>query len=143
MAQVSVQDTVLTGIPGEPRLIGGKCPDCGNVVFPMQKDCPKCTGDRIEQVELSTKGVLWTWTIQGFAPKSPPYIGETDPENFEAYGVGYVELPGEVKVEARLTENDPTRLRVGMEMELTVVPLAVDEEGNEVVTFAFKPVENN
>ena len=143
MAQVSVQDTVLTGIPGEPRLIGGKCPDCGNVVFPMQKDCPKCTGDRIEQVELSTKGVLWTWTIQGFPPTSPPYIGETDPENFEAYGVGYVELPGEVKVEARLTENDPTRLRVGMEMELTVVPLAVDEEGNEVVTFAFKPVENN
>ena len=75
MAQVSVQDTVLTGIPGEPRLIGGKCPDCGNVVFPMQKDCPKCTGDQIEKVELSTKGVLWTWTIQGFPPKSPPYIG--------------------------------------------------------------------
>jgi uncharacterized OB-fold protein len=109
----------------------------------MQKDCPKCTGDRIEQVELSTKGVLWTWTIQGFPPKSPPYIGEIDPENFEAYGVGYVELPGEVKVEARLTENDPTRLRVGMEMELTVVPLAIDEEGNEVVTFAFQPTENN
>jgi uncharacterized OB-fold protein len=143
MAQVSVQDTVLTGIPGEPRLIGGKCPDCGNVVFPMQKDCPKCTGDQIEKVELSTKGVLWTWTIQGFPPKSPPYIGETDPETFEAYGVGYVELPGEVKVETRLTENDPTRLRVGMEMELTVVPLAIDEEGNEVVTFAFQPIENN
>ena len=66
-----------------------------------------------------------------------------DPENFEAYGVGYVELPGEVKVEARLTENDPTRLRVGMEMELTVVPLAIDEEGNEVVTFAFQPSDNN
>ena len=143
MTQVSVQDTVLVGIPGEPRLIGGKCPDCGNHVFPMQKDCPKCTGDQIEKVELSTKGILWTWTIQGFPPMSPPYIGETDPENFEAYGVGYVELPGEVKVEARLTENDPTRLRVGMEMELTVVPLAIDEEGNEVVTFAFQPTENN
>ena len=143
MVQVSVQDTVLTGIPEEPRLIGGKCPDCDNHVFPMQKDCPKCTGDQIEKIELSTKGILWTWTIQGFPPKSPPYIGETDPENFEAYGVGYVELPGEVKVEARLTENDPARLRVGMEMELTVVPLAIDEEGNEIVTFAFRPTENN
>ena len=143
MTQVSVQDTVLVGIPGKPRLIGGKCPDCGNHVFPMQKDCPKCTGDQIEKVELSTKGTLWTWTIQGFPPKAPPYIGETDPDNFEAYGVGYVELPGEVKVETRLTENDPTRLRVGMEMELTIVPLAIDEEGNEVVTFAFQPVENN
>ena len=56
MTQVSVQDTVLVGIPGKPRLIGGKCPDCGNHVFPMQKDCPKCTGDQIEKVELSTKG---------------------------------------------------------------------------------------
>ncbi len=54
-----------------------------------------------------------------------------------------MELPGEVKVEARLTENDPTRLQVGMEMELTVVPLALDEEGNEVVTFAFRPTGNN
>ena len=83
MAQVSVQDTVLVGIPGEPRLIGGKCPDCGNHVFPMQKDCPKCTSDQIEKVELSTKGTLWTWTIQGFPPKSPPYIGEIAPDNLK------------------------------------------------------------
>ena len=32
-------------------------------------------------------------------------------EEFEPYGVGYVELPGEVRVEARLTESDPARLR--------------------------------
>ena len=102
--------------------------------------------------ELGIFSVMWSEhcsykntrsLLKGFPTKSPRYIGETDPENFDAYGVGYVELPGEVKVEARLTENDPTRLRVGMEMELTVVPLAIDEEGNEVVTFAFQPTENN
>ena len=51
-----------------------------------------------------------------------PYVGPTTP--FEPYGVGYVELPGEVRVEARLTEADPARLRIGMPMELTVVPAA-------------------
>jgi len=29
-----------------------------------------------------------------------------------------------------------------MEMELILVPLTTDEDGNEVLTFAFKPVEN-
>ena len=76
---------------------------------------------------LARRGTLWSWTIQRFRPKSPPYTG---PEEFEPYGVGYVELPGEVRVEARLTEADPDKLRIGMEMELTLLP---------GTTFAFRP----
>ena len=56
------------------------------------------------------------------------------------FGVGYVELPGEVKVETRLTESDPDVLAPGMEMELVLVPFRTDDDGNEVVTFAFRPV---
>ena len=56
------------------------------------------------------------------------------------FGVGYVELAGEVKVEARLTETDPELLGTGMEMELVLVPFRTDDDGNEVVTFAFRPV---
>ena len=94
----------------------------------------------METVELATRGTLWTWTVQGFPPKSPPFIGPSTPETFEAYGVGYVELPNQVKVESRLTEADPAKLKIGMEMELCLVPLAVDSEGNDVMTFAFRPV---
>jgi len=50
-----------------------------------------------------------------------------------------VELGGEVRVETRLTDTEG--LRVGMEMELVLVPFRTDDEGNEVVTFAFRPVE--
>ena len=56
----------------------------------------------------------------GFPPKSPPYPGTAG--DFVPYGVGYVELPGQVRVEARLTESDPAKLRIGMEMELVLVP---------------------
>jgi len=60
----------------------------------------------VEERLLERTGTLYTWTVQGFRPK-PPYAG---PEGFEPYGVGYVELPGEVRVEARLTVADPDGL---------------------------------
>jgi uncharacterized OB-fold protein len=82
---------------------------------------------------------LWAWTTQEFPPPSPPYAGPTGAD-FVPFGVGYVELPGEVKVETRLTEADAGALRAGMEMELVLVPFRTDDDGNEVVTFAFRPV---
>jgi uncharacterized OB-fold protein len=92
----------------------------------------------MEEVLLARRGRLWAWTTQSFPPPAP-YAGPTG-EEFVAFGVGYVELAGEVKVESRLTESDPAKLVNGMEMELVVVPLRVDDDGNEVVTFAFRPV---
>ena len=59
---------------------------------------------------------------------------------FEPYGVGYIELPGEVRVEARLTESDPKRLEIGMPMELTLIPVP---GANEKLTFAFRPLEED
>jgi hypothetical protein len=54
------------------------------------------------------------------------------------YGVGYVELADGVRVETRLTETEG--LENGIEMELVLVPFRTDADGNEVVTFAFRPV---
>jgi uncharacterized OB-fold protein len=85
---------------------------------------------------LPRRGRLWAWT-QHFPPPSPPYAGPTG-DAFVPYGVGYVQLADEVKVEARLTQTQG--LRIGMDMELVLVPFRNDEQGNEVVTFAFRPV---
>jgi uncharacterized protein len=97
----------------------------------------------VERTPLSNVGVLWTFTIQGFPPKSPPYKGNADPATFVPFGVGYVELPGQVKVEARLTESDPAKLRIGMEMKMVLDVLGTDADGNELVTFAFAPVSTS
>jgi uncharacterized OB-fold protein len=142
MVQVSINEYIMELDGQKPVLKGVKCKDCGNHVFPVQNGCPKCAGADMEPVSLGNRGTLWAWTIQGFPPKAPPYLGETDPSKFKPYGVGYVELPGEVKVEARLTESDPAMLKTGMEMELVLDPLTIDEDGNEVVTFAFSPINN-
>ena len=53
---------------------------------------------------LSSNGTVWGFTVQRFAPKSPPYVV---PEGgFVPFAVGYVELPEGVKVEAVLDCTD-------------------------------------
>ena len=122
----------------EPQLIGSKCADCGMVTFPTQASCPRCGSTAMEEHLLARRGTLWAWTTQSFPPP-PPYAGPSG-KDFVPFGVGYVELGGEIKVEARLTENDPEKLAHGMEVELVVVPFRTDDDGNEVVTFAFRPL---
>ncbi|HZR11759.1 MAG TPA: OB-fold domain-containing protein [Acidimicrobiia bacterium] len=139
MARVPVADALFTWPSDDPQLIGSRCTSCGIVTFPVQESCPRCAFTDMEEHLLPRRGRLWAWTTQSFPPPSPPYSGPTG-DAFVPYGIGYVELPGEVKVESRLTEADPAVLRDGMEMELAIVPFRTDDEGNEVVTFAFAPV---
>ena len=128
-----VAEGLFTWPADEPRLIGSRCRACGVTSFPARRCCPACTSVDGEERLLGRTGTLHTWTVQGFRPK-PPYAG---PEEFEPYGVGYVELPGEVRVESRLTVADPDRLRIGMVMDLVIVPFG------DAVTYAFAPAEGS
>ena len=139
MTQVPVAEGIFTFPAAEPQLIGAKCRACGIVTFPAQDSCPRCASTDMAEHLLARRGRLWAWTTQDFPPPAPPYSGPTG-KDFVPFGVGYVELPGEVKVETRLTSADPARLTSGMEMELVLVPFRTDADGNEVVTFAFRPV---
>jgi uncharacterized OB-fold protein len=139
MAQVPVADGIFTGPGDDPQLIGSRCRQCGIVTFPRQESCPRCASTDMAEHLLARRGRLWAWTTQEFPPPSPPYAGPAG-DAFVPFAVGYVELPGELKVESRLTESDAATLVPGMEMELVLVPFRTDDDGNEVVTFAFRPV---
>jgi uncharacterized OB-fold protein len=90
----------------------------------------------MDEALFDRRGTLWTFTTQQFIPKSPPYIRAETEETFRPYGVGYVEFEGQARVEGRLTESDPSKLRIGMEMETVVIELV-----DGVSTYAFQPVE--
>jgi len=137
--RVPVQEGLFTWPSDSPQLIASRCSACGDVVFPRQQSCPECSSEDVEETLLSRRGTIWTWTIQNFPPPIPPYAGSGDRDTFVPYGVAYVELPEGVRVEGRLTENDPEKLSIGMEMELVVETFANDDDGNELVTFAFRP----
>jgi uncharacterized protein len=130
---VPVAVGLIAGTAADPRLIGSQCERCGTVTFPRQGSCPRCTSEDVRERLLSPRGTLWTWTVQCFEPKSPPYAGSG---GFEPYAVGYVELPGEVRVETRLTDVGPEELEIGMPMELTLIPAPGD---SGALTFAFRP----
>lgn len=124
----------------EPQLIGSKCPECGVVSFPVQDSCPGCPSEKTEEVLLPNRGTIWTFTTQEFRPKDP-YIGpEPKDQDWQPYGVAYVDLGDLVKVEARLTESDWHKLKIGQEVKMVLIPFGTDDDGNEIVNFAFAPV---
>jgi uncharacterized OB-fold protein len=139
VAQVPIAEGLFTWPSDEPRLIASACEACDLVVFPAQRFCPGCSGDSVAERLLEPRGSLYTWTTQSFPPVAPPYIGDTGKETFEPYGIGWVQLSDTLMIEARLTESDPEKLDFGMPVELVLIPLTVDDEGNEVLSFAFQP----
>jgi uncharacterized OB-fold protein len=122
-----------------PRLIGSKCKVCGTVVFPKASGCARCGSDQLDDHLLPPRGTLFTFTTQQFLPKEP-YTGPETEDDFLGFALGYVELPGEVMVETRLTERDVSKLTIGMEMELVLVPFRRDPDGVDVMWYAFRPV---
>jgi len=122
-----------------PALLGSRCNACGFHAFPPAASCTLCGAVDPEIVQLPRRGTLWAWTIQRFMPKEPYRSFETR-ETFRQYGVGYIELPGALRVESRLTENDPAKLRIGQEMELALYVHRIEADGTEVMNYAFKPV---
>jgi uncharacterized protein len=113
-----------------PRLIGGRNRVTGRIVFP----CPPSA--EFEPYPLKSEGVVWSYTIQRYRPKSPPYAG---PEAFQPWPVAYVALEGETMVEARLANVDFGAIEIGMRVELTPVPLDPDTAGSPFIP-AFQPV---
>ena len=134
-----IAEGLFTWPSENPALLCSRCQDCGRAAFPAQGSCAACCSTDVEVEELPRRGTLWTWTVQRFLPKSPYNSGETM-ETFRPYGVGYVELPGGVRVEGRLTESTPEELQIGMEMEVVFYPFRTEEDGTEVINFAFSPV---
>ncbi|MEM4530863.1 MAG: zinc ribbon domain-containing protein, partial [Thermofilaceae archaeon] len=45
------------------RLIGGRCPSCGNVTYPHRLVCPFCGYEGLEPIELPRRGKVVTFTV--------------------------------------------------------------------------------
>lgn len=124
---------------GAPHLLAGRCEQCGTYVFPPRaNNCPNpgCDGDSLAQVPLSRRGTLWSYTENQYAPP-PPY---PSPDPFEPFAVAAVELAAEgIIVLGKVVEGTlAADLTVGMPMELTTMPLYVDDDGVERVVYAWR-----
>jgi len=142
MKQRSIDSTLFKWPAAAPALLASSCSQCGAMAFPTATSCKACGSLAVNEIELPRSGTLWAWTVQRFMPKTPYHSSETA-ETFKPYGIGYVELPGALRIEARLTENDPQKLEVGLPMTLTFYVHRVDADGTEVINYAFEPVRGD
>jgi len=135
MALAPIAEGLFEVVEGVPHLIGGRRKSDGRMVFPNPTGSE---GQNYDPVRLSPEGRLWSFTVQRFRPKSPPYAGGDDEKSFRPYALGYVELPGEVIVEGRIDTDDFASLKVGAPMRLKLTPFR--KTGGDVLAYAFEPI---
>jgi uncharacterized OB-fold protein len=68
----------------------------------------------------AAEGTLWTWTVQRFPPKSPPFV--PPPDGFQPFAVGHVELADGVRLAAVIDVADLGSLHIGMRLSVERTP---------------------
>jgi uncharacterized OB-fold protein len=116
---------------GKPVLLGSRCPECGAYYFPKRHICIACSHEGLEEAELSGRGKVWTYTIAGQTP--PGSLIEAP------YALAVVELPEKVAIRSVLTDVDLDAVKVGMDVEIKLVKMKEDDDGNDVVSYMFRP----
>jgi uncharacterized OB-fold protein len=118
----------------KPYLIGTKCKICGYVGFPKLMVCPRCVKkDTMEEVHLSGKG-----KIDMFSTCFAALPG------FQAPSVqGYINLEEGGRIWSLITGTEPSdeALKIGMDVELVIEKLREDSEGNEIMSYKFRPTK--
>lgn len=116
------------GKAGSPTLLAGRCMHCNETFFPRLNICPRCL-EALETITLGNIGILYTYTIVHVAPR-----GFTGP-----YAIGYVDLPEGVRLFAQLDVQDFAILRPGLNMMAGWGQIRVDEQGQPVYSYTFRP----
>lgn len=117
------------GADGRPVLVGSRCGACGQVHFPRKPVCPDCGRRDVEEVELSRRGRVYSFTTvyQGPAGFRTPYV------------IGYVDLPEGLRIFTQLVGTQPPAL--DQPVVLDIGPVKEEDSETEVIGIRFRPVE--
>ena len=119
------------------HLKGSRCLSCGITLFGARYACENCCSKELENVTLSREGKIYSYTIAHYPPP-PPYAGPIDP--FVPYAIAWVDLSDSVRVLSTLTDCKFENLEIGLDVELVIKKGWTDKNGNQVVTYSFKPI---
>ncbi|MBI4186169.1 MAG: OB-fold domain-containing protein [Chloroflexi bacterium] len=137
--QILVGEGLFTWPSDKPKLIATHCKSCGDYFFPKSFTChnPKCKEKQVEEVTLSQRGKLWSYSVL-YYPPPPPFVPR-DP--FEPIPIAEVEIPEGLKIIGMMEGIKPKDIKIGMTLELTVGTLYTDKNGNDVIGWKFTPVK--
>jgi uncharacterized OB-fold protein len=135
---VPVAEGLFSETADGPRLLGSRCATCATPYFPRSAVChnPECRESKMEEADFGPRGTLWSCAIQNYPPPAPARYEEP----YTPYALGMVDMPEGLRVLGRISTDDPESVQVGAEVELVLERLYLDESGNEVITWKFKPI---
>jgi len=95
----------------EKKLLIQHCPDCGVHQFFPQAHCRECLSEKLEWVESTGKGTVYSFTVIHRAPSSTF-------EQDVPYTVALVDLDEGCRMISNIVDVDPQAVRVGMSVEV-------------------------
>lgn len=93
----------------EHRLAVQRCQDCGDTIFYPRSVCPACMSDRIEWINASGRGVIYSYTV---IHRAPPGFGDSVP-----YVVALIDLVEGVRLMSNVV-NPASDVRIGAPVEV-------------------------
>lgn len=116
---------------GNPVLLGSYSPAAKTYFWPRRKRCP-ITLEPVEDCELSTEGVIYSWTYVLM-----PWLGSMEMDSGGGFGACQVDLPEGVRVQAPL-DGQMGDWAIGQPVRLVTRVLDRDSDGNELCSIAFR-----
>ena len=126
--RVPFKEGLIEEVSGRWVLMGCRCKQCGEIIYPIKNVCLNCLNRDMERSDLSRIGKLYSFTIVHMPSEhfQPPYA------------IGWIELPEGIKIFSQIRGWHEHPLKIGMTMELAIEKLW--EEGEkEVIGYTFRP----
>jgi uncharacterized OB-fold protein len=125
-----------------PSLLGTRCVSCGNYAFPAESFfCrnPACDGTEFEQVPLSRRGKVWSYTDARYQPPAPYVVA--DP--YVPFCIAAVELAKEkLVVMGQVVPGVGVEdLSVGTEVEL-ITDVLYEDQDHQYLVWKWRPVSS-
>jgi uncharacterized OB-fold protein len=92
------------------KLMGGKCRNCGKILFPPRPLCDRCLATEFEWKEISQTGNLLTYTII--------YVAPTQFQSISPYPVGIIQLEDGLKLPGMIKATALDQIKIGMQLKL-------------------------
>jgi uncharacterized protein len=124
--KVFIREDLFKETPDGIVLAGNRCPTCGTAFFPKADFCNQCLNKELEEMVLSKRGTLYSYTITRVPVGKYPI----------PHAIGMITLPEKVRLTAPLIM-DEKDFKIGAEMEMEITTLW-NEGDRDVIGYKFK-----
>jgi uncharacterized OB-fold protein len=126
--KVFIRDDLFKETSDGVVLVGNKCTACGRAFFPKADFCTQCLSKELEEIVLSKRGTLYSYTITRVPVGKFPI----------PHAIGMITLPEKVRLTAPLVIGEED-FKIGSEMEMEITTLWTEGD-RDVIGYKFRAV---